>query len=160
MQRVAEQTGACVLGNHHPGKDPSRGARGSSAFTAAMDAELEMRGDQMEIVVTVTKMKDAPDGAEYAYRRVGLAESCVLEDTAGLAPEMSLGALNTLDVLRSMYCETGVAVTAWLAASEKPVRTFYDHRRVLIERGFVRNIGTKKVPRYQPIRTDGEWPND
>jgi hypothetical protein len=105
-------------------------------------------------------MKDAPDGTTYSYRRVAIGDSCILEDTTGMAPEVTIGALNTLDVLRGMYCETGVAVTTWLAATGKPVRTFYDHRRLLIEHDMVRNIGTKKMPRYQPIQDNGEWPDD
>lgn len=67
--RVA--TDATVLIVHHTGKDPDRGARGSSALRAALDAELSvMREQSRSLVLTSTKMKDSEAPPKAAYELV------------------------------------------------------------------------------------------
>lgn len=58
-----------VLLIHHSGKDTSKGARGHSSLRGAADVELEvLRLDNSDLrVLTVTKMKDGIDGAEYPF---------------------------------------------------------------------------------------------
>ncbi|MBX9265093.1 helicase RepA family protein, partial [Klebsiella pneumoniae] len=58
---IKRETGATVLVVHHSGKDDTKGARGSSAFRAALDAEFNVRreGDGGAIILTCTKVKDA-----------------------------------------------------------------------------------------------------
>ncbi|WP_213991236.1 helicase RepA family protein [Sodalis sp. dw_96] len=62
-------TQASVLIVHHSGKDQERGARGSSAFQAALDAEFNVRreGDSNALVLSCTKMKDAEEPSAAAY---------------------------------------------------------------------------------------------
>ncbi|WP_144186413.1 AAA family ATPase [Elioraea rosea] len=43
MRRIAQDTGATVLLLHHPGKDESRGPRGSSGFNGNVDQTLYMK---------------------------------------------------------------------------------------------------------------------
>ena len=61
-------TDATVLIVHHTGKDPERGARGSSALRAALDAELSvMREQSRSLVLTSTKMKDSETPPKAVY---------------------------------------------------------------------------------------------
>lgn len=63
------KTGATVLILHHSGKDESKGARGPSAFRAALDAEYQIirEGDEGALIMKCTKMKDAEEMPSTAY---------------------------------------------------------------------------------------------
>ena len=61
LRRVAGEAAMVVI--HHTGKDVERGARGSSAYFAAVDAEITVTGRVTGMVTTkTTKMKDDEDG--------------------------------------------------------------------------------------------------
>ncbi len=66
---IRTATQASVLIVHHSGKDQDRGARGSSAFQAALDAEFNVRreGEGHSLVLSCTKMKDAEPPEPAAY---------------------------------------------------------------------------------------------
>lgn len=66
---IKRETGATVLVVHHSGKDEAKGARGSSAFRAALDAEFNIKreGDAKALVLTCTKMKDSEEPERHAY---------------------------------------------------------------------------------------------
>lgn len=66
---IRRETGATLLVVHHSGKDEGKGARGSSAFRAALDAEFNVRreGEGGAIILTCTKMKDAEEPGQCAY---------------------------------------------------------------------------------------------
>lgn len=66
---IKRETGATLLVVHHSGKDDTKGARGSSAFRAALDAEFNIRreGDGGAIILTCTKMKDAEEPKQVAF---------------------------------------------------------------------------------------------
>jgi len=66
---IKRETGATVLVVHHSGKDETKGARGSSAFRAALDAEFNIKreGDAKALVLTCTKMKDSEEPERNAY---------------------------------------------------------------------------------------------
>lgn len=66
---LKKQTGATILVIHHSGKDESKGARGSSAFRAALDAEFKIsrESDGNALVIACTKMKDAEEPEAKAY---------------------------------------------------------------------------------------------
>ena len=84
-----KHTGALVLWVHHSGKDASRGARGWSGIKGALDVEIEVLRSENDRVLTITKMKDGDDGAEFGFKlhRLVLAmdehgeevSSCVVE---------------------------------------------------------------------------------
>ncbi|MDE9553039.1 AAA family ATPase [Xenorhabdus bovienii] len=70
------KTGASILVVHHSGKDESKGARGSSAFRAALDVEYRINREGKKggaLVITCTKMKDAEEPETQAY------DLCVVE---------------------------------------------------------------------------------
>ncbi|EHW4533488.1 AAA family ATPase, partial [Escherichia coli] len=67
---IKQATGATVLVVHHSGKDETKGARGSSAFRAALDAEFRISREHSEataLVAACKKMKDAEEPKESAY---------------------------------------------------------------------------------------------
>lgn len=66
---IKAETGATVLVIHHSGKDLDKGARGSSAFRAALDVEFNVRreGEGGALVLSCTKMKDSEEPTTRAY---------------------------------------------------------------------------------------------
>lgn len=66
---LRRETGATLLVVHHSGKDDSKGARGSSAFRASLDAEFSINreGQGGAIILTCTKMKDAEEPPATAF---------------------------------------------------------------------------------------------
>lgn len=66
---IKRETGAVVLVVHHSGKDEAKGARGSSAFRAALDAEFHVKreDDAKALILSCTKMKDAEEPERHAY---------------------------------------------------------------------------------------------
>ncbi|AYN28646.1 hypothetical protein D8682_17680 [Buttiauxella sp. 3AFRM03] len=66
---IKRETGATLLVVHHSGKDDTKGARGSSAFRAALDVEFNVRreDDGGALILTCTKMKDSEEPATSAY---------------------------------------------------------------------------------------------
>ncbi|MEQ1975109.1 helicase RepA family protein, partial [Xenorhabdus sp. SGI240] len=84
------KTGASILVVHHSGKDESKGARGSSAFRAALDVEYRINREGKKggaLVITCTKMKDAeePETKAYDMRVVELFTDKDGEDITSLA---------------------------------------------------------------------------
>ncbi len=84
------KTGASILVVHHSGKDESKGARGSSAFRASLDAEYRINREGKKggaLVITCTKMKDAeePEIKAYDMRVVELFTDKDGEDITSLA---------------------------------------------------------------------------
>lgn len=65
---------------HHTGKDEDAGARGSSAGTAAMDTEIEVKKKNAIVSLRIAKQKDGADGItrDFALTAVPATDSCVL----------------------------------------------------------------------------------
>ena len=90
---IHRATGATVLLIHHSGKDSTKGARGWSGLRAAADAEFEVCRADNDRSMTVTKMKDGQDGAEFGFKLgtvlLGMDEddeditSCIVEHNEG-----------------------------------------------------------------------------
>lgn len=59
---IRTETGAAVGFVHHAGKDPTKGARGSSALRAATDTEILIEGLAGQRTATVTKQRDLEAG--------------------------------------------------------------------------------------------------
>lgn len=152
VDAVKRASGACVLLVHHAGKDVSAGARGSSALRAAVDTELEAVAADRAVTLRVRKQKDGAEPAPIPLRVHEVAESCVLVDPSVYRPEdgaeLTAGALATLAALRTIQIPGGITATIWAESSPCERRTFYDHRRRLLDAGAVCNIGTPKAPRY------------
>lgn len=67
---VKATTGATMVLVHHSGKNEENGARGSSAFKAALDAEflVKREGDRAQsLILRATKMKDAEPPQDLAF---------------------------------------------------------------------------------------------
>lgn len=64
---IAAKTGKPVIVVHHPGKDPTRGARGSSSLAAAADAEIRIGESGANRVAEITKLKDGTDGGRFYF---------------------------------------------------------------------------------------------
>jgi AAA domain len=93
------KTGALVVLIHHSGKDATKGARGWSGLRAAADAEIEITRNGDFRAATVTKLKDAGDYENFAFKLkvVELGNdldgepesSCVIEHIGSAPPESS-----------------------------------------------------------------------
>jgi hypothetical protein len=68
--RIRAETGAAVGFVHHAGKDPSKGARGSSALRAATDTEILIEGQTGIRIATVTKQRDLENGERMPFELV------------------------------------------------------------------------------------------
>lgn len=80
---IKAATGATVLVVHHSGKDETKGARGSSSFRAALDAEFLVKRETVgakALVLTCTKQKDAEEAESRAY---DLSERFLYTDADG-----------------------------------------------------------------------------
>jgi len=66
--RLRERLGAHVMVIHHSGKDNTKGARGSSSLSAAVDTELHLTSADGVINVKQTKQRDMAAGEGFAYR--------------------------------------------------------------------------------------------
>jgi hypothetical protein len=65
--RIRIETGACVAFVHHAGKDPTKGARGSSALRAACDTEILVEGLSGDRTATDTKQRDLMCGQKMPF---------------------------------------------------------------------------------------------
>jgi AAA domain/Bifunctional DNA primase/polymerase, N-terminal len=65
---VRKHTRGTVMLIHHTGKDAERGARGWSGMKGAADAELEVVRNNDDRVLSITKMKDGVEGAEFGFK--------------------------------------------------------------------------------------------
>jgi putative DNA primase/helicase len=65
--RIRTEIGCCVGFVHHCGKDPSKGARGSSALRAATDTEILIEGQEGQRTATVTKQRDLEGGGAMPF---------------------------------------------------------------------------------------------
>lgn len=59
-EQIGSGTGATILVVHHAGKDPTKGARGSSVLRAAVDTELRVEGLHDPRRFSATKQRDLP----------------------------------------------------------------------------------------------------
>ena len=89
LDRIRHATGGgLVLVVHHTGKDPSRGARGSTAFLGAIDFQITLDGDAKALEAKVTKSNAGPQPLPEWYK----IEAAALP-AAGEIPARSVGVL-------------------------------------------------------------------
>ncbi len=133
--RVKATTGATVLVSHHSGKDEDRGARGSTAFRAALDAEymVKREGDGGALVLRCTKMKDCEEPAQQAFDLKPLPvftdddgdelTSLVLVDTGRKPVEEIPDELSGVNRLTGNHMMVWQAIRSRTAKSEPCTRT-------------------------------------
>jgi hypothetical protein len=148
LDMIRTAADCCVWAIHHSGKNIEAGARGASALKGAMDTEIEVIGDDQRMRLTNTKQKDAPELAPLWLKLDPEGDSAVVTSTSPDEDDLGAGAIQTLEALRDIELPGGVSGSAWQLASPATERTFYRHRKVLVEHGLVTNIGSDKQPRY------------
>jgi RecA-family ATPase len=68
--RIRAEMDCCVGFVHHAGKDPTKGARGSSALRAAVDTEILIDAQNNHHTATVTKQRDLMAGQAMPFELV------------------------------------------------------------------------------------------
>ena len=69
LDDIREATnGGTVIVVHHTGKDPTKGARGSTAFLAALDVGITLSGNAQGLKVTVDKSNAGPEPMPEWYK--------------------------------------------------------------------------------------------
>jgi RecA-family ATPase len=68
--RIRAEIDCCVGFVHHAGKDPTKGARGSSALRAAVDTEILIEAQNNQHSATVTKQRDLMAGQAMPFELV------------------------------------------------------------------------------------------
>jgi hypothetical protein len=92
MEQLARYFECFVLAIHHTGKDQNKGARGSSAFYANMDAVISTKLRQGGTELRVRKQKDADVSDEISYFKTKeIGQSIVLERSEAILEESSQG---------------------------------------------------------------------
>lgn len=122
MEQLARYYECFVLAIHHTGKDQNKGARGSSAFYANMDAVISTRLRQGGTELRVRKQKDADVTDDIAYFEIKeMTQSIVLVRSAAL-PEIEqkqgkprYGWATAEEVVRTLEGMGGKASNATLA---------------------------------------------
>jgi len=170
LDLIAERTHAHVAVVHHTGKDPGKGARGSSALLGAVDTELTVSGDPSGsgsgvVKVTAQRETDPLPPLFVKYEKAGRDEmgahlSLVAVTTATPPPTDSVKAAAIVEVLSSIETEAGETLTDWHAASveslgdeglSKP--SFKRMVKTLADGGQVENVSTGKTFRWRVTPT-------
>ena len=68
MKKIQQELGCHVMVLHHPGKDESRGARGSSALHAGSDTVLELKKTKDVVCVRAVKQRDMEGDKELNFK--------------------------------------------------------------------------------------------
>ena len=153
IEALIQSTGACVAIVHHSGKDPNKGARGSSALLGALDTEIQIGDGQ----ITVKKQRDVEIAEPIGFRLVPLVvgidqdgddiSSCIVQAGAAAAvglPRISGNARRAFDLL----CElspgnTPVAAGDWktkcaeFLGPRSVAQRFYDVKKTLAAKGYI-----------------------
>lgn len=117
--RIRDELGAACLVVHHSGKDPAKGARGSSALFAAADTVISV----VDKVATIEKSRDGHTGEAFPFslRVVELGEdedgdkvtTCLIEHDTGPAappkvkPPTGRNQKLVWDVIREVVADAG-----------------------------------------------------
>ena len=150
--RIRIETGACVGFVHHAGKDPSKGARGSSALRAATDTEILVEGVIGPRTATVSKQRDLESGQIMAFELTAVQIGTDPEDGSSIT-SCVVKHLETQVVEGSPVMQLrGKAQRQFVAAmrersKEEPQRiwSLADLRRVGAEIGLVKSTARSVV---------------
>ncbi|EHI7916609.1 AAA family ATPase [Salmonella enterica] len=152
---IKRETGATLLVVHHSGKDEGKGARGSSAFRAALDAEFNVRreGEGGALILTCTKMKDAEEPGQCAYdlKPIPLFTDSDDEDVFSLVvvdvPREARGGDPALESVKNM---TGNHATLWQCIRSRKAKGEPCNRAVVRDDiiALLGESGRKSFPRW------------
>jgi RecA-family ATPase len=158
---IREATSAAVVPVHHTGKDQAAGARGHSVLLGALDVELVVRnGGDGIITFESTKQKDRAIGAPKRFTLEQHGESIAVAPYNGhnAGDALTKKAATVLAALERIATPEGVTMTAWRETAESDSvsrSTFYEARKLLLERGLVRNLGKSERGPFAPAQ-DGD----
>jgi KaiC/GvpD/RAD55 family RecA-like ATPase len=101
VKRLQREIGCTVICIHHTGKDESRGPRGWSGVTGAVDTEIHIVRDGDISTVTAVKQRDMADGGTFNFKlhqvTLGIDEdgddvtSCIVDLSDPPPPKMPSG---------------------------------------------------------------------
>lgn len=171
-ERIQAAAACAVIGVHHSSRGGSAG-RGSNSWDGAVWSDLRLEGSDLMAKIHVEKHKDVPAGMDYHYRLVPHAVSPALMPEADEQQRQTLvfvqadslsgngvrtnflaadkTAARLLDILRTKITTDGLpgGQIRDIAEGEGIKRTaFYDAVKLLVDRGSLHNIGTKKRTHY------------
>jgi hypothetical protein len=90
LESIAADAGAMGIVVHHTGKDASKGARGSTAYLAALDAQILIDQDAKTGVITMLTTKQKDTEAGYSLRfELKACEVPVIDAEPGDPPTMT-----------------------------------------------------------------------
>jgi hypothetical protein len=169
VEAIAQETRAHVMSVHHLGKNPTNGARGSSALLGAIDTELTVIGDTRKgLSVKLSEQKDEESGQQWWVRfekvetptkSQPLATSLVALPAAQAPPPEGGTFDDLLSCLKALDNENGVTLTLWRQDydiqqknedKETPKATFHRWVNRLAESGLVENLNPTGVGRWRP----------
>jgi hypothetical protein len=89
IEHIKSQIACHVHGVHHSGKDPDRGARGSSALLGAVDTMIRVTREEDQVTVEVEKQKDDDEAKpiDLQIERVDLSHGLTIEHSLVLVPQ-------------------------------------------------------------------------
>lgn len=152
VDRLKRASRAAVVVVHHTGKDPSGGARGSSALEAGVDTVYTTEGDAQHIKLIRTKRKDGPTDDAHTLRLRPVLDSAVPEFVRG--QDRRLGADTLRTVFADNFADTGASKAELRTVADLPPATFHRAVNTLVNAGAFVNEGTDKRPFY---RRGPEW---
>lgn len=175
ITNLQEATGAAVWVVHHDTKAEGSSGRGHSSLPGAMDTIVEVKATEGRAQLTIEKQKDDAKAQPIRLHAVvvplesGSDEedntSVVLDDR----PDPNRGddelqgkAAIVLEALERVAMKDGVSSTIWsesalgLSVSKS---TFHEHKKTLIVRGLVRQIGEGRGARFA-VAAREEDPDD
>jgi hypothetical protein len=90
IEQIKVQVACHVHGVHHSGKDPDRGARGSSALLGAVDTMIRVTRDEDRVAVEVEKQKDDDEAKpiNLQIERIDLSQGLTVEHSLVLVPQL------------------------------------------------------------------------
>lgn len=157
LDMIRRAAGSCVLVVHHSGKDKAAGARGSTALKAAVNTELEVVGSEGRMTLRNPKQRDSAEQPPLHLMLQEQSNSVIVVEAVGAGDtgELPAAVFDTLEALREIDVPGGVSPAVWLKSLDGIAeRTFYRHRKGLLEHGHIVNIGTDKQPKYRPAGID------
>lgn len=156
IDRARDALGATAAVVHHPGKDASKGGRGSSALAGAIDTELVVSRISNVVTLKVENQRHLPSGDRITFDLTPVGNSLVPICTGGSSSLSSLLPKRFVVMLQALQHDTNGGLTAkeWHETAPGVSRaTFHRDMRRMIEGGFVlpcEPTATGNVPRYIP----------
>lgn len=148
--RIREETGAAVLLVHHMNASGER-ERGSTALRGAVDTMVKLAFEDRVLRLSCEKQKDSLPFNTIDLQLVPHAGSAILAPIRTVAPdglELHPGEMETLRALQQSAPPEGLSATAWKEVAEGAPRTFYLHRKALLDKGMVDRDAERQGARY------------